>query len=81
MAHDRMGDITLSLTQDLIAEILGSRRASVTGAASALQRGGLIEYSRGNMRIKSRKGLEERSCDCYKIIEEQQNKWLAEAAS
>jgi hypothetical protein len=58
--------------------MLGTRRASVTVAASALQKAGLILYSRGNVTIVNREKLEQTACNCYKVIEQQKKKWIAE---
>ena len=61
----------LHLTQDLIAMMMGSRRASVTEAATKLQRARLIRYRRGDIRIVDRQGLEEAACECYRIVKEE----------
>jgi CRP-like cAMP-binding protein len=66
--HDSVGQNTLKLTQDFIAEMLGTRRAGVTEAAITLQALGLIQYSRGNINILDRAGLEEFSCECYRAV-------------
>ncbi|MEM9927383.1 MAG: Crp/Fnr family transcriptional regulator [Cyanobacteria bacterium P01_D01_bin.50] len=58
----------LPLTQKLISEMLGVRRASVTEAAIALQKAGLIRYSRGQITILKRKELEKAACECYGLI-------------
>ena len=79
MSHDRIGGSTLPLTQEFLAQMLGSRRASVTVAAGALQKAGLIEYSRGSVSIVNREKLEAQACDCYQVIERQRQKWQAEA--
>ncbi len=67
-ASDRMGTATLGLTQEFLAQMLGSRRSTVTVAAGNLQRQGLIDYSRGRVQILDRPGLEAVSCECYGII-------------
>lgn len=59
---------TLGLTQDFLAQMLGVRRTTVTIVARALQSAGLIRYSRGNIAILDRPGLEEAACECYGII-------------
>jgi CRP-like cAMP-binding protein len=79
MSHDRIGASTLPLTQEFLAQMLGSRRASVTVAAGTLQQAGLIEYSRGSVSIVNRQKLEARACECYQVIERQKLKWQAEA--
>lgn len=68
MAQDRVGTDTLVLTQEFIAEMLGTRRSTVALVAGSLQRSGLIEYHRGTVKILSRSGLEETACECYGVI-------------
>lgn len=68
LTHDRVGEDDFPMTHQFLAEMLGIRRASVTEAAGALQRRGLIEYHRGGRRIKDRRGLEEVSCECYEVV-------------
>jgi len=67
--EDRVGDEILPLTQEFLAMMLGVQRTSVTTAAQALQRRGLIEYRRGRITILDRHGLEHSSCECYRTIE------------
>lgn len=64
MSHDRIGDATLPLTQEFLGQMLGTRRASVTTAAGALQKAGMIAYTRGNVTILDRAKLERAACDC-----------------
>ncbi|PYS30589.1 MAG: Crp/Fnr family transcriptional regulator [Acidobacteria bacterium] len=68
LAHDRTSGDKLPLTQETIARILGSRRASVSVVAGALQKKGVIEYSRGTITIRDRKRLESLACECYGTI-------------
>jgi CRP-like cAMP-binding protein len=68
MAHDRVGDDALHLTQEFLAEMLGTRRTTVTEIAGSLQRRGMIEYSRGTVIITNRRALEEASCECYGVL-------------
>ena len=68
MAHDRSVADRVALTQETLARLLGSRRASVSVTASALQRMGAIRYSRGIIEIIDRKHLESASCECYENI-------------
>lgn len=56
------------MTQELIAAMLGVRRASVSSAAGALQKDGLISYSRGHITVMDRPGLERRVCECYAVV-------------
>ncbi len=68
MAHDRLGDTRLPLTQDLISRRLGSRRASVTKAVNDLQALGIITHGRGYTTIVDRPKLEALGCECYAVI-------------
>jgi Mn-dependent DtxR family transcriptional regulator len=56
------------MTQELIANMLGVRREGVTEAAGKLQRAGLIDYSRGHIKVLNRPGLELRVCECYQVV-------------
>jgi CRP-like cAMP-binding protein len=66
--HDRVESDELILTQEFIAEMLGTRRAGVSEAATMLQVAGLIRYVRGRITILDRKGLEEFACECYEVV-------------
>lgn len=68
---DRAGGGTVALTQELLAEMLGVRRTSVTEVAGKMQNDGLITYSRGVIRIQDRAGLERLSCECYRTLIDQ----------
>jgi CRP-like cAMP-binding protein len=68
MTHDRVGGATLPLTQQFLAEMLGTHRPAVTLAAGALQKAGLIRYTRGKVTVVDRAGLEAASCACYGLI-------------
>ncbi len=65
---DRMQEETLQLTQEFLSQMLGSRRSTVTVAAGALQAAGLIDYSRGRIRITDRPRLERAACECYGMV-------------
>lgn len=80
MCADRAGYHRLPLTQDLLGQMLGTRRASVTLAAGALQKAGLIEYRRGEVEILDRTKLEAVSCECYETIKKQIEKWYRECS-
>ncbi|MBK8542757.1 MAG: Crp/Fnr family transcriptional regulator [Caulobacteraceae bacterium] len=67
-AHDRSGVPELSLTQDLIAVMLGVRRSTVSIAASTLQKAGVIRYQHGRITILDRIGLEDAACECYEAV-------------
>ncbi len=68
MMQDRAGGNELKFTQDAIAGVLGTRRATISVAAAALQASGFISYTPGTITIRSRKALEQAACGCYKII-------------
>jgi Mn-dependent DtxR family transcriptional regulator len=59
---------SLQITQEFLAQMLGSRRSTVTVAAGQMQREGLIDYTRGKVRIVDRPGLERKTCECYHIV-------------
>jgi CRP-like cAMP-binding protein len=67
MTHDRMESDEFLLTQEFLAMMLGVQRTGVTAAAGALQRAGMIRYSRGNVAILDRRALEQQSCECYAV--------------
>jgi CRP-like cAMP-binding protein len=68
MCHDRVPADDFHLTQEFIAEMLGTRRATVNVAAITLQSANLIRYQRGHIRIVDRQGLESFSCECYEAL-------------
>lgn len=68
MIDDRVATSELRITQDLLAHLLGTRRATVTQAANQLQDKGLINSARGRIKFLDRRGLEADSCTCYTII-------------
>ena len=59
---------TIDITQEILSELLGTKRVTIAAAAGDLQRGKLIKYSRGRIQILNRKGLERLACDCYGTI-------------
>ncbi|MDM0041661.1 Crp/Fnr family transcriptional regulator [Variovorax sp. J22G21] len=65
MSQDRAHADHFHVTHEFLAYMLGVRRVGITTAASALQRGGLIEYHRGEVSVLDRHGLEEAACSCY----------------
>ena len=67
LCHDRVPSDEILMTQEYISNMLGGRRESVTVAAGHLQDAGLIQYSRGHIRILDRKGMEEFACECYRV--------------
>ena len=68
LSLDRLASNELSMTQELIANMLGVRREGVTEAAGRLQDVGLIRYRRGTITVLDRPGLEARSCECYQVV-------------
>ena len=71
LCHDRKNRSELLMTQELIANMLGGRRESVTVAAGHLQDAGLIHYCRGRISILDRNGLESNACECYRVVEDE----------
>ena len=68
MCHDRMDSDTFSITHEFLGHMLGTPRSTVTLAAGILHKAGLIDYSRGKVIIRDRKGLEKAACECYQTI-------------
>jgi CRP-like cAMP-binding protein len=76
LSLDRLSTNELSMTQELIANMLGVRREGVTEAAGKLQDGGLIRYRRGRITVLDRPGLEARSCECYQVVKKEFDRLL-----
>jgi CRP-like cAMP-binding protein len=68
LSHDRLESNELTMTQELIANMLGVRREGVSVAAHRLQQLGLIRYKRGHITIVDRAGLESQVCECYQVV-------------
>jgi CRP-like cAMP-binding protein len=68
LSLDRLATNELTMTQELIANMLGVRREGVTEAAGKLQNAGLIRYTRGRIKVLDRGGIEARSCECYQVV-------------
>jgi CRP-like cAMP-binding protein len=68
MVQDQIQSEVLPLTQEFLGQMLGARRSTITIAAGALQRSGIIEYRWGQIRVKDRKLLEDAACECYGVI-------------
>jgi Mn-dependent DtxR family transcriptional regulator len=64
------------MTQELIADMLGTRRSGVTEAAQKLQSAGLINYRRGHITVTDRGGLEKRTCECYAVVKKEYDRLL-----
>ena len=68
---DRVPSNELTMTQELIANMLGVRREGVTEAAGKLQQYGFISYRRGHITVLDRVGLEEHVCECYQVVKKE----------
>jgi CRP-like cAMP-binding protein len=79
MSQDRLESEYVPLTQQFLAHMLGTRRASVTVAAGILQKAGLITYFRGAVKIENRRGLEAATCECYEMMRRQARRWQIES--
>jgi CRP-like cAMP-binding protein len=75
--HDRVAGDEFPLTQDFLALMLGVRRAGVSVAHHAMRRDGLIAYTRGQVTIVDRRGLERVACECYGVIKERIDRFFA----
>jgi CRP-like cAMP-binding protein len=79
LSLDRLPSNKLTMTQELIANMLGVRREGVTEAAGKLQRAGLIHYNRGKITVVDRPGLEARVCECYQVVKKEFDRLLPDA--
>lgn len=73
---DRLPANELTMTQELIADMLGVRRESVTEAAGKMQKAGLIHYSRGHISVLDRHRLEAHACECYAVVKREYDRLL-----
>jgi len=80
LSLDRLTSNELTMTQELIANMLGVRREGVTEAAGKLQDAGLIHYSRGRITVVDRPGLEAQACECYKVVKKEFDRLLPDVA-
>jgi CRP-like cAMP-binding protein len=78
LSLDRLRANELVMTQELIANMLGVRRESVTEAAFKLQQAGLISYARGHISVLDRSGIEKRTCECYAVVKSEYDRLLPE---
>lgn len=76
LSLDRLPSNRLTMTQELIANMLGVRREGVTEAAGKLQKLGVIEYSRGQITVLDRPRLEQLSCECYAVVKKEVDRLL-----
>jgi CRP-like cAMP-binding protein len=81
LSLDRLPSNKLSMTQELIANMLGVRREGVTEAAGKLQKAGLITYSRGTITVIDRAGLEARVCECYEVVRKEFERLLPDVVA
>jgi CRP-like cAMP-binding protein len=76
LSLDRLEGNDLTMTQELIANMLGVRREGVTEAAGKLQKAGVIRYSRGKITVLDRPALEKLSCECYAVVKQETDRLL-----
>jgi len=81
LSLDRLPSNKLSMTQELIANMLGVRREGVTEAAGKLQMTGLIKYSRGQITVLDRPRLEGRACECYQVVKNEFDRLLPDVGA
>jgi CRP-like cAMP-binding protein len=75
-SQDMIGSDAFTLTQEFLSHMLGVRRNTVSVEAHALQEAGLIRYTRGNIKILNRDGLEDCACECYSVIRAETDKMM-----
>lgn len=76
LSLDRLPTAEISMTQELIANMLGVRREGVTAAATKLQNDGVIEYKRGKITVLDRPAMEARCCECYAVVKRETGRLL-----
>jgi hypothetical protein len=76
LSLDSMQASEFSMTHELMASILGVRREGITESAGRLQKAGLIRYSRGRIWIIDRLGIQQRTCECYSVIQTEYERLL-----
>ncbi len=76
LSLDRLPNNHLTMTQELIANMLGVRREGVTEAAGKLQKLGVIDYCRGHITVLDRQKLEALSCECYAVVKKETHRLL-----
>jgi CRP-like cAMP-binding protein len=75
---DRLPSNELTMTQELVASMLGVRREGITEAAGKLQRAGLISYRRGHISVLDRTALEQHACECYGVVRKEMRRLLSD---
>jgi CRP-like cAMP-binding protein len=75
---DRMPTSELTMTQELVASMLGVRREGITEAAGKLQQAGFIRYRRGHISVLERAGLETHACECYAVVKKELSRLLSD---
>lgn len=75
---DRLPSNELTMTQELVASMLGVRREGITEAAGKLQRAGFISYRRGHIAVLDRSGLEAHACECYAVVKQEMCRLLTD---
>jgi CRP-like cAMP-binding protein len=78
LSIDRLTSDELTMTQELIANMLGVRREGVTEAAGKLRDAGIIEYSRGHIKVLDRRKLEQQVCECYAVVKKEFDRLLSD---
>jgi CRP-like cAMP-binding protein len=81
LSLDRLSSNKLSMTQELIANMLGVRREGVTEAAGKLQAAGLIHYARGHITVLDRPRLESQCCECYQVVKKEFDRLLPDVVA
>jgi hypothetical protein len=76
LSLDRLSSTQLTMTQELIANMLGVRREGVTAAAGKLQKLGVISYHRGQITVLDRPKLESLCCECYAVVKKETDRLL-----
>ncbi len=81
LSLDRLSSNQLTMTQELIANMLGVRREGVTESAGKLERLGVIHYARGKITVLDRAALERLCCECYAVVKKESDRLLPQARS
>lgn len=78
MGHELLGSMELPVTQDVLGQLLGTRRSSVTVAAGMLQKAGIVSCARGRITIMDLEKLESEACECYVLMKQRLGNWSIE---